>query len=104
MAYLEGANAMGKPPIPPPDLPTMSGMLGDGSEGPAGPSKTAGVTRLFFEVEKTIDMIAEAVPALSARLDKVKTDLRDILTTISISAGAPGRGSANGELESPTSY
>lgn len=104
MAYLEGANAMGKPPIPPPDLPTLSGSFGEGGGGPAGPSRSAGVTRLFFEVEKTIDMIAEAVPALSARLDKVKTDLRDILTTISISAGAPRGGTLEGELETPTSY
>lgn len=37
--------------------------------------------RLFFEVERTIDTIAAAMPAKASELDSIKQQLRAILTS-----------------------
>lgn len=53
------------------------------------------MVRLFFEVDKTLDMISSAAPGASEKIDKIKSQLHDVMTFIS-EGGANGNGQPGG--------
>src|SRR5262245_15339029 len=72
------------PPSPPPDTPSLTayrpvaGGEMEGTEG-AGPAQAGAVPRLFFQADQALDQIASAVPGASATIDRIKTELKDLL-------------------------
>lgn len=79
MAYERGM--MTGPPIPPPDMPSLSAYP-VANEDKVSPQKGAAVFRLFEAVIKTLDTIAATAPGQADALDDVKNSLRDILVNI----------------------
>lgn len=81
---------MARPPVPPPNLPTLSAMQrptgpDDAEDGgpPSGVAqKGAAILRIFHEVSQKLDAIASAVPGQSEALDEIKTRLSDVMTAI----------------------
>lgn len=76
-----GAGRMSGPPMPPPDTPSLSAYPAGGGGSPS-PNQTGAMPRLFFEAEKSLDVIAASAPEVSKDIDRLKSDLRDILTRV----------------------
>lgn len=74
---MQSNGMMGAPPSPP-QLSTLSSV--PTSEGEAG-NRAAGLPKLIFSVEQSLDTIAEAVPGSSEQIDEIKRQLRDLLTS-----------------------
>lgn len=75
---------MSKPPVNPPQLPTLSAIphRALGAEGAGGPMKGMAILKLFHEVDMRLDTIASTAPDQSEALDQIKTRLRDVMTAI----------------------
>lgn len=105
MAYGSAMETMTGPPVPPPDMPTLSAY--PASEGGVGPAQGGAIFRLFESVIRTLDTIASAAPQCAEHLDEVKTILSDVLVEI-VNSGAqdkparksPGLMTPNREMES----
>ena len=78
---------MGAPPIPPPQNPSLSAMM-PGQEVPD--AKGGSLVRLFYEVEKMLDLISSAAPRASQQIDEIKGTLRDVMTSVA-NGGANGK-------------
>lgn len=83
---MSGSGAMSSPPIPPPDSPTLSAMMPGQSPGA---NQGGALPKLFFEVDKTLDVIASAAPGVSGQIDEIKAKLHDVMTSIA-NGGASG--------------
>lgn len=66
----------------PPDMPNLSAFPG-AQGGPQNPMtaapKGAAVPRIIFEIEKTLDVLASAIPDASETIDKIKSLLQDVM-------------------------
>lgn len=86
--------AVAPPPFPlPPEAPTISAFAAQRG-GEVGDAQVGGLTRLFFEVERTIDTLAAGLPGAAAQLDSIKQQLRAVLTN-AVQKGAGGTPPAN---------
>ena len=90
---------VGPPPLPPEiaalsQTPT-SGQVGEGEK----PNSKAGLPRLVFEIERSLDSIADAVPGVADQVDDMKSTLRDLLAS-----ALQGGGQEQGGSEDPGSY
>jgi len=68
---------LGRPPVTPPDMPTLSSVRV--GEGPTGPGLSAALPRLFFELSQRIDTIARLLPGQSMQLDEIRSRLQEVL-------------------------
>lgn len=64
----------------PPDTPNLSAFQGEqpGASAPMGPQGAA-IPRIVFEIEKTLDVLASALPEASEKIDQIKSLLRDVM-------------------------
>jgi hypothetical protein len=77
---------MSAPPVPPPQMPTLSAMNSRSSDSGIGGAEPApkgqALLKLFHQLDMTIDAIASAAPGQSEALDSIKTHLKDVMTAI----------------------
>lgn len=84
-----GGGGMSRPPVTPPQLPTLSsipmggGGGAGGSEGaPGGPGKGQAVMKIFFILGQQLDTLASVAPGQSEAIDQIKTRLKDVMTAV----------------------
>lgn len=106
---MDPQGGMMNPPLPPPNRATFGQLLapvasgaGSGGNSPVRPeSKSVGLARLFFAVERTLSTIASAAPQCSEEIDEITEKLRNIMT--SIQNGKHSGGASGYEESGPTS-
>ena len=92
---LGAAGYLARPPIPPPQMPTLSTMkppmASNGPDEQAGggelQSKAEGVLLLFFRLKKDLEQLALVAPGQSEAIDDIMTKLKDVRIAI-INGGA----------------
>lgn len=90
-------NTMGGPPVPPPEVPTLSAMPMGGAGSAPGAGQSGAIIKLFYGVDKTLDVIASAIPGSSEKVQAIKNSLRDLMaSTLQQGAGGtPSPGTSN---------
>lgn len=74
---------MTRPPIPPPDMPTLSAIpRGSMDEGGAVGAKGGALPEMFRKISELLNNIAAAAPGQSERIDEIETRLRDVMIAI----------------------
>jgi hypothetical protein len=75
---------MTRPPIPPPDMPTLSAIPRGGSteEGGLVGAKGGALPDMFRKISELLNNIAAAAPGQSERIDEIETRLRDVMIAI----------------------
>lgn len=93
---LGAAGYLARPPIPPPQMPTLSTMKppmasnGPDEQASGGgelQSKAEGVLLLFFRLKKDLEQLALVAPGQSEAIDDIMTKLKDVRIAI-INGGA----------------
>lgn len=96
---LGAAGYLARPPVPPPQMPTLSTMKSPTSGGPTdmdesehevgGEMRAKGdaVLKLFFDIEQDLKQLALVAPGQSEGIDEIMTKLKDVRTAI-INGGA----------------
>lgn len=73
----------------------MSPMMSQ-SEDPLGDSQPSGggggIAKMFYAIERSLDSLASAIPTQAEEIDKIKSQLREILAS-AVSGGAAFMGS-----------
>lgn len=79
---------MSGPPSPPPDTPSLtayptsdSSSYG-GQEGKGTSYKGEALIRIFYEIEKSLDSIAQGAPSCAEEIDTIKSMLKDVRTNV----------------------
>lgn len=74
----------------------MSPMMSQGEETPFGDSQPSGggggIAKMFYAIERSLDSLASAIPDQAEEIDKIKSQLREILAS-AVSGGAAFMGS-----------
>jgi hypothetical protein len=65
-------------------------MNGDSEASGGG----AGIAKMFYAIERSLDTLASAIPEQAEEIDKIKSALREILAS-AVSGGAAFTGSDN---------
>jgi hypothetical protein len=68
----------------------MSPMQGSGEDPMGNPEASgggAGIAKMFYAIERSLDSLASAIPEQAEEIDKVKSSLREILAS-AVSRGA----------------
>jgi hypothetical protein len=80
---------MSGPPVPPPDAPTLTAYRGPASNGGYSsgsggvpPYQGQALLRLFYEVDKTLDSIAQGAPGCAEEIAEIKSMLKDVMTNV----------------------
>lgn len=76
------AGRMTGPPVPPPNVPTLSSFQSAGGGGTPGTFNAGAVPKLFFTAEQALDEIATSVPTIAADIDRIKGELRDVMSAV----------------------
>lgn len=94
-----GSGELSRPPIQPPDIPSLTGMI----QGVGKPEVGEGIARLVFKIEQMLDSLAAAVPGRSKDIDGVKDILRDVMTSAQEGGanGTPASLDTGSEMTSP---
>lgn len=81
---------LGRPPVTPPDVPTLSSVrVGEGAA--PGPGVAGALPRLFFELNQQISTLAQILPEQSAKLDSIRSQLQEVLAIAVQQPGLAGR-------------